>query len=290
MLGDKERIKEIFGYSTATVIHSRVPIFQASRKVRGVSQWYGKTSWGSVEVTGRLGQVHRDLHDLIMTVGQEYRRGELGDLHIVIDPAEIQGLMGMKSDPRFLDRLLEDMRQAKVVLKYQDERASLGGIVSVVDKKYQEIPGPGGFMEKRMLWLVTISRTWVWVYDSYLRVRYAPALPIILQMKSGYSQAMARFFLTHRGHMSMKFDECLKILGINREPKLVKRDMKTLRNNMRKQGGCKLVRQGMESESDFALLEKIGILFEGEMVRYTQQPGLVNFDNPRKEKRGKKKT
>ena len=263
MPGSKERIQKAFGFPTATVIHSRVPLFQASRKVRTVTKWDCKTSWGSVEVTGRLGQVHRDLHDLIMTFGKKYRRGELGDLHIVIDPAEIQRRMGMKADPRFLDRLLEDMRQARVVLEYQDGRASLGGIVSVVDKKYQEIPGPGGFMEKRMLWLITISRTWIQVYDSYMRVRYAPALPFILQMKSGYSQAMARFFLTQSGKKSLKFDDCLKVLGINREPRLVRRDMK----------------------NDFALLEKIGLSFDGEMVRYTQQPGLVSFDNPLKEER-----
>lgn len=265
MPGSKKEVQTIFGYPTATVIHSRVPMFQATRKVRSVTKWACKNAWGAVEVTGRLGQVHRDLHDLIMTFGKKYLRGELGDLHIVIDPAEIQRKMGVKSNPRFLERLLEDMRQAKVVLEYQDGRASLGGIVSVVDKKYQEIPGPGGFMKKRSFWLVTISRTWVHVYDSLLRVRYAPALPIILQMKSGYSQAMARFFLTHRGHMNLKFEDCLKTLGINREPKMVRRDMK----------------------SDFALLEKIGLLFDGEMVRYTQQPGLVNFDNPRKEERRK---
>lgn len=263
MSGTKERIKEIFGYPTATVIHSRIPIFQASRKVRAVSQWVCKTSWGSVEVTGRLGQVHRDLHDLIMTCGKEYWRGELGDLHIVIDPAEIQRKMRSKSDPRFLEKLLEDMRQAKVVLAYKERRDSIDGIVSVVNKKYKEIPGPGGFMKKRTLWLVTISRTWIQIYDSLLRVRYALALPFILQMKSGYSQAMARFFLTHRDHMNLKFKDCLKILGINREVKLVRRDMK----------------------SDFDSLEKIGLLFDGEMVRYIQQPGLVNFENPRKEKR-----
>ena len=263
MPGSKKEIQTIFGYPTATVIHSRVPLFQATRKVRTVTKWACRNVWGSVEVSGRLGQVHRDLHDLIMTVGKEYRRGELGDLHIVIDPAEIQRLMGMKSDPRFLDRLLEDMRQARVFLEYQDGRASLGGIVSVVDKKYQEIPGPGGFMEKRMLWLVTISRTWVQVYDFFMRVRYEPALRIILQMKSGYSQAMARFFLTHSGKMSMAFEDCLKILGVDREGKKVKQEIK----------------------HDLSQLEKIGIVIEGEMVRYVQQPGLVNFDNPRKEEK-----
>ena len=263
MPGSKKEIQTIFGYPTATVIHSRVPMFQATRKVRTVTKWACKNAWGAVEVTGRLGQVHRDLHDLIMSHGKSYRLGELKDLHIVIDPAEIQRKMGVKSNPRFLERLLEDMRQARVTVECLDGRESLGGIVSVIDKKVQEVPGPGGFMKKRYIWLVTISRTWLQVYNSFMRVRYEPALPIILQMKSGYSQAMARFFLTHSGKMSMAFEDCLKILGVDREGKKVKQEIK----------------------HDLSQLEKIGIVIEGEMVRYVQQPGLVNFDNPRKEEK-----
>ena len=148
MSGTKEGVKRIFGYPTATVIHSRVPIFQASRRVRGVTCWSCQTSWGSVEVSGRLGQGHRDLHDLIMTQGEEYHLGELGDLHIVVDPAKIQRFMGTRSNPRLLARLLEDLRQARVSLAKKDGKSSLGGIVSVVDKQSREIEGPGGFMEK----------------------------------------------------------------------------------------------------------------------------------------------
>jgi len=258
MPGSKKEIQTIFGYPTATVVHSRVPLFQASRKVRAVSQWFCKTSWGSVEVTGRLGQVHRDLHDLIMTQGEEYHLGELGDLHIVLDPAKIQRLMRIEANPRFLDRLLEDMRQAKVTLKLKNGKSSLGGIVSVVDKQNREIEGPGGFMEKRYLWLVTISRTWVQVYNSTLRIRYAPALPILLAMKSGYSQAMGRFFLTHSGKMSLGFEDCLKTLGVTREEKKVRHEIK----------------------SDLSLLKKLGVRFEGSMIRYEQLKGMVSFENP----------
>ena len=258
MPGSKERIQKAFGFPTATVIHSRVPIFQASRRVRGVTCWSCQTSWGSVEVSGRLGQGHRDLHDLIMTQGEEYHLGELGDLHIVLDPAKVQKLMQIEANPRFLDRLLEDMRQAKVTLDLKNGKRSLGGIVSVVDKQSREIEGPGGFMEKRYLWLVTVSRTWVQVYNSTLRIRYAPALPTLLAMKSGYSQAMGRFFLTHSGKMRLEFKDCLKTLGVTREEKKVRHEIK----------------------ADLPLLEKLGVTIEGNMIRYEQQPGMVSFENP----------
>ena len=258
MRGSKEGIQKTFGYPTATVIHSRVPIFQASRRVKSNEKWTCENAWGHVEISGRLGQVHRDLHDLIMTQGEEYHLGELGDLHIILDPAKIQRLMRIEANPRFLDRILEDMRQAKVTLKLKNGRSSLGGIVSVVDKQSREIEGPGGFMEKRYLWLVTISRTWVQVYNSTLRIRYAPALLILLAMKSGYSQAMGRFFLTHSGKMSLVFEDCLKTLGVTREEKKVRNEIK----------------------ADLPLLKKLGMTFEGSMIRYEQQKGMVSFENP----------
>ena len=258
MSGSKKRIQKSFGYPTATAIHSRVPIFQASRRVRKLMKWTCSTSWGSVEVTGRLGQVHRDLHDLIMTQGEQYRLGELGDLHVLLDPAKIQRRMGLQANPRHLDNLLEDMRQAKVSLSLKSGESSLGGIVSVVDKKAREIKGPGGFIEKRFLWQITISRTWVKVYQTNLRIRYGPALGIILSMKSGYSQALARFFLTHKGKVSLSLDKCVRILGIEREPKKVRLEMKR----------------------DIPLLEKLGVTIEDVMLRYVQKDGMVSFENP----------
>jgi hypothetical protein len=263
MPGSKEQVKNIFGYPTATVIHSRVPVFQASRRVKRIEKWAYENAWGSVEISGRLGQVHRDLHDLIMTQGEEYHLGELGDLHIVVDPAKIQRFMGIRSNPRLLDRLLEDLRQARVGIAQKDGKSSLGGIVSVVDKQSREIEGPGGFMEKRYLWCVTVSRTWIQVYNSTLRIRYAPALPILLCMRSGYSQAMGRFFLTHSGKMTLGFKECLNVLGIGREERKVRQEIK----------------------QDLPRLEKLGLTFEGSMIRYEQRKGLVSFENPpRKEK------
>ena len=261
MSGSKEQMNKIFGYPTATVIHSRVPIFQASRRVKSIEKWTCENVWGQVEISGRLGQVHRDLHDLIMTQGEEYHLGELGDLHIVLDPAKIQRLMGTTANPRFLDRLLEDMRLARVTLVLKNGKSSLGGIVSVVDKQNREIEGPGGFLEKRYLWLVTISRTWVQVYNTTLRIRYAPALSVLLAMKSGYSQAMGRFFLTHSGKMSLGFEDCLKTLGVSREEKKVRHEIK----------------------ADLPLLEKLGVTFKGSMIRYEQQKGMVSFENPPQE-------
>ena len=113
-------------------------------------------------------------------------------------------------------------------------------------------------MEKRYLWLVTISRTWVQVYNSTLRIRYAPALLILLAMKSGYSQAMGRFFLTHSGRMSLGFEDCLKTLGVTREEKKVRHEIK----------------------ADLPLLKKLGVTFGGSMIRYEQQKGMVSFEKP----------
>ena len=258
----KKTVSEIYGKPTATVIHSRLPIFQASRKVREISQGVWETGWGKVEISGRLGQIHRDLHDIIMTYGEEYQIGDRGDLNILIDPANIKQFMGIKN-PNFLDALLEDMRKARVRIevKGENEKSSLGGIISVVDKEAGEIDGPGGFMQRRNLWTITISRTWMGIYNQMIKVRYAPALPIIMEMKSGFAQAMARFFLTHSKQMNMELSNCLKAIGVAQKEKEVRRSIK----------------------SDLSLLEKLGITFDGATIRYQQQNGMVSFENPQKQ-------
>ena len=113
-------------------------------------------------------------------------------------------------------------------------------------------------MKKRTLWCVTISRTWIHVYNTTLRIRYKPALSLLLSMKSGYSQAMGRFFLTHSVKMSLGFEDCLKTLGVTREEKKVWHAIK----------------------SDIPLLAKLGVTFEGRMIRYEQKKGMVSFENP----------
>ena len=69
---------------------------------------------------------------------------------------------------------------------------------------------------------------------------------------------MGRFFLTHSGKMSLGFEDCLKTLGVSREEKKVRHEIK----------------------ADIPLLEQLGLTFEGSMIRYEQQKGMVSFENP----------
>lgn len=264
---DKKKIvRKIFGPPTSTVYHSRLPIFSATRRPTERIQWIFENPWGTAEVTGKLGQNHRDLHDLIMSEGMDYKQGLQRELYITIDPYDVQKKMGLKlPDQDYLYELLEDMKRADVKIKYKDGGDSLGGIVSEIDREYTTIPGPGGCVLERYLWQITISKTWMKLYDVSIKVRCKPALDIILQMRSGYSQAMARFFLTHSQAISMKFTACLKSLGIEREAKYIKRDMKP----------------------DADLLAQLGITFglDGTIL-YEKKEGLVSFEDPLRMKSG----
>ncbi|MHB1669981.1 hypothetical protein [Thiomonas sp.] len=262
--GKKPIIRKVFGLSSGTVHHSRLPIFAATRRPTEKMMWVWENPWGTAEVTGKLGQNHRDLHDLIMTEGLEYKQGLQRELYITIDPYEIWKKVGdTSSNLEYLYELLEDMRLAKVTIRYKDGGDSLGGIVSVIDRKYKAIPGPGGCVLERYLWQVTISPPWMKLYDTEIKVRCKPALALILRMRSGYSQAMARLFLTHKQNMTMKFFDVLNALGIEREARQVRRDVKP----------------------DLDLLAQIGITFgPGGTVGYEKKEGLVSFEDPRRRK------
>lgn len=258
--GKKPIIRKVFGLSSGTVHHSRLPVFAATRRPTEKMMWIWENPWGLAEVTGKLGQNHRDLHDLIMTEGLEYEQGKKRELYITIDPYEIWKKMGdTSSNLDYLYELLEDMKRADVRIKYKDGGDSLGGIVSNIDREYKVIPGPGGCVLERHLWQITMNQTWMKLYDTSIKVRCKPALAIILRMRSGYSQAMARFFLTHSHDMSMKFAEVLKALGIERTGYLVRSDMKP----------------------DMDLLAQLGISFgPGGTVGYEKKEGLVSFEDP----------
>ncbi len=258
--GKKKIVRKVFGPPTSTVHHSRLPIFAATRRPTERIQWIYENPWGTAEVTGKLGQNHRDLHDLIMTEGLEYQQGLKRELYITIDPYEIWKKMGDTSNNTdYLYELLEDMKRADVRITYKDGGDSLGGIVSVIDREYKAIAGPGGCVLERYLWQITISQTWMKLYDTSIKIRCRPSLDLLLQMRSGYSQAMSRFFMTHAQDMTMSLSDVLKSLGIESEAKYVKRDMKP----------------------DLDLLAQLGITFGPDgMVGYEKKEGLVSFENP----------
>jgi len=256
----KKLVRKVFGPPTSTVHHSRLPIFAATRRPTEKMMWIWENSWGTAEVTGKLGQNHRDLHDLIMTEGLKYDQGKQRELYITIDPYDIQKKMRViRHDLSYIYELLKDMQDARVTIKYKDGGDSLGGIVSNIDREYKAISGPGGCVLERYLWLITMNQTWMKLYDKSIKIRCRPALDLILQMRSGYSQALARFFLTHANDISMPFWKCLEALGIEREAKLVRRDMKP----------------------DAELLARLGITFGTDgTVNYSKQDGLVSFETP----------
>nr|WP_011264513.1 hypothetical protein [Leptospirillum ferrooxidans]AAX36056.1 ORF320 [Leptospirillum ferrooxidans] len=256
----KKLVRKVFGLSSGTVHHSRLPIFAATRRPTERIQWIFENSWGTAEVTGKLGQNHRDLHDLVMTEGIEYKQGLQRELYVTIDPYDIQKKMGITpTNLNYIYELLEDMKRSDVRIKYKGGGDSLGGIVSNIDREYKAIPGPGGCVLERYLWLITMNQTWMKLYDTSIKVRCKPALDIILQMRSGYSQAVARFSLTHGQGMVIKFSDIVKALGIEMEAKLVKQEMKP----------------------DAELLSKLGLTFGPDgTIRYEKKEGMVSFENP----------
>lgn len=264
-LTKKETIRKVFGWPSSTVHHSRLPVFAATRRPVEKIQWIWENPWGTVSVTGRLGQNHRDLHDLIMSEGTERSCGKEGELYLTIDPSDINkklGLIDTHSD--YIYDLMEDMRRAKVEIEYKRGGGALGGIISNIDHEYKTIPGPGGCVPKRYLWRITMNQTWMKLYDREINICCKPALDMIMSMRSGYSQAIARFFLTHGEGMTLDFSDCLLALGIEREARFVRRDIK----------------------EDMPLLADLGIeVTSDRKIIYTRKQELVSFYSPNRVKK-----
>ncbi len=182
----------------------RIPIFSPTRRPQTVTSFYVETSWGHATITGKLGQQHRDLLDAAMMVS-EYREWT-GDedrfhLHLKVDPAKLRSVMSIGGDANYLQiqKLFEDMRVARVDMHINaSDRNMVGGIISEVEDAKCEAPTTraGAFgSENRRYWRISFSSGWSRLIKDDVEMRYP--LARVMSLQFGFSQAVARFCLSH---------------------------------------------------------------------------------------------
>jgi len=271
----KAKMRKIYGQPTGTVCHDRLPFFAATTRPVIRENRITENRWGIVEVTGKLGQNHRNFHDLIMTKGSKCEQGVNGELYVEIDPTAISKKLmpGCRPNPDYLRSLLQDMKDATVKINYlkRGERM-LGGIVSEWEERFKkigEVSGPKGIALEKYHWQITISKTWMHLYEDFVIVRLGNALDKIISMRCGYSMAIARIMLDQRFATTFKLDFLRMTLDIAVETKILRREIL----------------------KDSQVLANLGISIEDHSVNYIPRRGIVSFWSSQKkgEDHGKEK-
>jgi hypothetical protein len=195
----------------STALQARVMLFQPSKKPRKETRVF-ETKYGICKVVGRLGQQHADVLEAIMTT-YKAKRTNANKIEVLIDPYKVRKLL---SDAVYststLKHILEDMITTLIEIKAKHHKGSefliMGAMVSsvkVIQKNEKDNLG-----NNKTEWLITFGEALCELIDKDLHLYYETQP--INKLKSGITQAIIRFLLTHKDvpNGGWTLDYCIK--------------------------------------------------------------------------------
>ncbi len=235
---------------TSTSMESRLRIFQPTqRPVRKTIVIGGP--WGTAKITGRLGQRHADLIEIIRASALAWGVDEAGRVAILVDPYEVRKKMGGSGHYSYeqMYTLLRDLREATIEIDTDTVR-EIGGLLDSVteSKKSAKDPLTGN---ERFLMKVTFGAVGSILLEKDLFLYYDPTP--ISYLNSGMTQAVVRHVLTHQTEPQggWHLDTLIRAVAGDIQGT-------TLRNARRR------------IKADAAELERCGVVIEGDRVRRTK--------------------
>lgn len=181
---------------TATVSEGRLRIYQPTqRPVRKTVVLEGAWIKGKVKITGRLGQRHADLMEIIRASTIEWGLDN-GRVAILVDPYVIRkklGGSGYYSHERMYS-LLQDLREATIEIDTPDFRG-IGGLLDQAIEAKRSVRDPLTGTE-RFLMRIDLGAMGTALLENDLFLYYNPEP--ISALATGMAQAVARHVLTHR--------------------------------------------------------------------------------------------
>lgn len=203
----------------STILQSRTPMFlpvkQLSKNFAGtdivVENDIGKITLRKCKLT----QVHRNIVDLIFSSLEPAIVYEDGSVGYVFSKYEILSALGHKhrNNSLWLERKMEEMRQASVMLETEDaekEEISYQGVI--VKHKVTKLKSANG----QPLYGVVFSEAFMAMFDNDIRIHSAKMTPKILQLEHAVTQAFARACISHRS-LNRDLDQLLEGIGVKRQ-------------------------------------------------------------------------
>ena len=213
-----------------TLRQSREAIFAPTRRPpRAPVTRRFDTPSGFVDITGRLGQRHRDVLDALLSIAEDKAIGPDSKLYLIVDPHKLRKAIartgGGKDSHEQTMQILKDLRSANIDLHENGERIIGGILEEIVDQSAPDATGtrtrtnPGARLPekphtmideatpglgrgahthartRRRLLGVSFSRAWMrFIRDDY-EMHYN--LSGVCALTHGVSAATARWILTH---------------------------------------------------------------------------------------------
>lgn len=179
---------------TANALESRLRIFQpVQARPKPVKNKKIETPWGTVTISGRLGQRHEDLIECIRACAEK-TLDRAGKLWLLVDPFKVRIKMGEYYSHEQIKILLQDIKEATIQIE-TDETWTLGSLIDNLIESKVERSDPLSKLPRK-LWAVEIGIPGRKLLFDGIKLFYDPGP--ITRLQSGMSQAIARHVLTHK--------------------------------------------------------------------------------------------
>lgn len=191
--------KSLFDSLPITTAHqARLQMYQATKRPKTITETFN-TQWGTVKVTGKIGQMHAGLMEAIFACAEKTRHFDSGRIQLLVDPRKIRVMTygGNQGSHQGLWDLLTDLMG--VVIDFHVPARNLRALGHVLDS-VEDSPQMAGINkltgELRPMWRITVAEAFVKIMGSDLPMYY-DAKPIA-HLTTGIAQAVARHAATHK--------------------------------------------------------------------------------------------
>lgn len=181
-----------------TVHQSRLQLFQPTRKPKDIKKSI-VTPWGTLEVKGKLGQLHACFIESLFYHAEDRRFLDDGRIQLLIDPYAIRLAMngdGGEYSYSGMWAIAKDIMHSVLDMYIQKSKMRIcGHILESIEESNSTKENPFSHKERSM-WRVTISKEFASLMLNDLALGYEPKA--ISKLTHGVSQAIVRFIKTHK--------------------------------------------------------------------------------------------
>ena len=272
-----KKTEEKKSLATSTRMENRMPIFQPTNRPQ-MQTVEITTKHGTVKITGRLGQVHKDLLEAVKYTAIDFGYTKDGRFAILIDPYKLRkALSGNKGLYNYetMHRLFDDLIQTIIDIDTPTYREK-GSFLHIVREAKMEVMH-SKLKTPRKYMAIEFGSLGTSLIKKDFEIFYDP-LPII-NLRHGVSKAIARHVLSHPSQPNggWKLDTLIyAVLGENAKSQEVRDARRRIKQDAEKLKDCGII---IDIDSNRVFLAKEMIAIDTDSVNtesVSQKPESVS--------------
>ncbi len=191
---------------TSTVHQSRIALFQATRRPRLLSNYAVQTQWGTVTISGKLGQKHSDVLESLLYCAENSANVHDGRFKILVDLYQVRKHAGIASSNE-VNQVIKEIMSAIVSVDFPSKNGGrCQSVGHLIDYMRHAVRSNGDLVTRknpvngnqRPLWTIELGKA---LSDIIKNDHWITTDPLpIAKLSCGICQAIARHVRGHSVH------------------------------------------------------------------------------------------